>query len=179
MVCSRDAMMLLCLLLIPPDVCAHCSAMQLLALQDLDAALISTGHAALALPMLLAQQPHAIRGPVYATLAALDIAQHLASELAASAASTLTATAPAVGVCAASCAEAGVGMHGTAVPCSNAAMAAMLGVSDEQQANMLAHCWRGRDVRWEQLGEGSGGPAVIKVGPGSASFNMQLQAHAT
>lgn len=55
--------------------------MQLLALHDIEAVLLSTAQSLLALPALLALYPQLIQGPIYATVAALDVARHMAEEL--------------------------------------------------------------------------------------------------
>lgn len=54
---------------------------QLLQLYEIEAALISSPEALLGLPALLKAQPGCIKGPIYATLAALDVARHLVCEI--------------------------------------------------------------------------------------------------
>ncbi|MEW5306161.1 MAG: hypothetical protein WDW36_008648 [Sanguina aurantia] len=60
--------------------------LQLLGLLDVDSVLISNPRALLALPLLLRALPHAVQGPIYATSAALLIAQQLVAEVCSAAA---------------------------------------------------------------------------------------------
>uniref|UniRef100_A0A7S3VGZ5 Beta-Casp domain-containing protein n=1 Tax=Dunaliella tertiolecta TaxID=3047 RepID=A0A7S3VGZ5_DUNTE len=55
--------------------------LQLLECYEIEAALISTPEGMLALPLLLMSSPGLIKGPIYATTAAMDVAKHLFAEL--------------------------------------------------------------------------------------------------